>query len=325
MPDNDGLIDCNDPQCIRPEVGSYCSPSQLEAYCYNGSDEDADTLLDCDDYYCQFVGMCLATGTAIPTPGRSTQPPIENCSDGLDNDLDGRVDCADFNCKTATHCTTPQGANGTLEDCTNYIDNNDDDSYADCADYDCHLQRNTLCIAEQCFNGADDDGDGLVDCADSQCLIFCGGAGSGGVSVPVMEAHSLQTFPGTGMVATGSAPLCQMGFGVSKQYFVQQGVTLSEEANVGLDENFVSIEGISIVSEGTAFDDSLNQVATYQGEGKTYLFDEFIDTYDDKALFDVTAPAGLFKKVPNAAIFYYQGATDLILNTASVRQILINA
>jgi len=102
-------------------------------------------------------------------------------------------------------------------------------------------------------------------------------------------------------------------------------VTLSEEANIGLTTNFVSIEGVSIVSEGTAFDESLNQVATYQGKGKEYLFDEFINKYLAKALFEVTAPVGVFKKVPNAAIFYYQGSQDLTLNTSAVRNLLIQA
>ncbi|MDP2670668.1 MAG: hypothetical protein Q8O99_07380 [bacterium] len=176
--DADGLTDCDDPQCIRPEVGSYCPPTDLEASCHNGSDDDNDDLIDCADYYCQIVSICLATGAVIPDPGRPTQPPTENCSDGIDNDLDGRIDCADFNCKTASYCTTSQGNNGILEDCTNYVDNNDDDSYADCADYDCHAQRSSLCIAEQCFNGIDDDGDGAIDCDDSQCSLFCGGAGS---------------------------------------------------------------------------------------------------------------------------------------------------
>jgi len=38
---------------------------------------------------------------------------------------------------------------------------------ADGADPDCAGK-----VAEQCANGADDDGDGKIDCADSDCASF---------------------------------------------------------------------------------------------------------------------------------------------------------
>ncbi|MGR3310341.1 MAG: hypothetical protein ACUZ77_06155, partial [Candidatus Brocadiales bacterium] len=50
------------------------------------------------------------------------------------------------------------------EDCTNGIDD-DGDGLVDCNDSDC-----PPCSTEDCTNGTDDDGDGLVDCLDPDCL-----------------------------------------------------------------------------------------------------------------------------------------------------------
>lgn len=64
----------------------------------------------------------------------------------------------------------------TCEDCTNGIDDNGD-GLVDCADPDC-----PPCSSEVCNNGVDDDGDGLVDCDDPDCFgIGCPEVCTGGL------------------------------------------------------------------------------------------------------------------------------------------------
>ncbi|MHC5111546.1 MAG: choice-of-anchor Q domain-containing protein, partial [Planctomycetota bacterium] len=55
---------------------------------------------------------------------------------------------------------------GCLEDCDDGIDN-DLDGPIDCADTDC--AGDPACLAEDCFNGVDDDLDGQDDCTDLDC------------------------------------------------------------------------------------------------------------------------------------------------------------
>ncbi len=62
------------------------------------------------------------------------------------------------------------GGNSKLkdEDCTNGIDD-DKDGRVDCADSDCVLHVACLASTENCTNGIDDDGDDHADCADADC------------------------------------------------------------------------------------------------------------------------------------------------------------
>jgi hypothetical protein len=63
-----------------------------------------------------------------------------------------------------------QTALGDLEDCVNGVDDNGD-GLADCEDPQCVGHAACLGMREMtCANGADDDGDGLVDCEDPDCL-----------------------------------------------------------------------------------------------------------------------------------------------------------
>ena len=81
--DNDGAIDCSDPDCA-----SECVPGGAEI-CGNGVDDNNDGLTDCADA----TSCGAACGVA------------EVCNDFTDNDLDGLTDCADINdCASAPEC-----------------------------------------------------------------------------------------------------------------------------------------------------------------------------------------------------------------------------
>ena len=106
--DQDGLADCNDPDCAQS-----CQGSKPED-CSNGVDDDQDGLTDCADPDC---------AQACQNPGS------ENCFNNSDDDGDGLVDCADPDCAQA--CQNPGS-----ENCFNNSDD-DGDGLVDCADPDC--------------------------------------------------------------------------------------------------------------------------------------------------------------------------------------------
>jgi hypothetical protein len=100
--------------------------------------------------------------------------------------LFGGHDAADLFSDTWTY-----GFDSSFPDelCYNGIDD-DGDGLFDCADPDCTLWPSCQ-PGELCANGADDDGDGLIDCADPNCGGFaCGAMGqtcSAGVCGPPID------------------------------------------------------------------------------------------------------------------------------------------
>ena len=167
--------------------------------CFNGIDDDGDSFVDCLDADCagaQDVG-CDTGLPGICGGGKVTcvdlaaqcvqnnQPVPEVCDDGIDNDCDGFIDAAD------SDCIQPP-----VEDCFNGIDD-DGDSFVDCLDADCAGAQDVGCdtglpgicgdgkvtcvdlaaqcvqnnqpVPEVCDDGIDNDCDGFIDAADSDC------------------------------------------------------------------------------------------------------------------------------------------------------------
>ena len=150
--DEDGLIDCDDPDCVfgstqcgedvplipnlEPEEGITC---------HDQIDNDDNGQFDCGDPACNAVleNCC------------SREFSDETCSDGLDNDGNGYVDCEDFGCRNdpfgfVTVCDTfssggsdcvPTGAGTetTLAECSDGLDN-DCNGYTDCDDFACYVR-----------------------------------------------------------------------------------------------------------------------------------------------------------------------------------------
>ncbi|MGM0596152.1 MAG: hypothetical protein ACQES9_03860 [Myxococcota bacterium] len=80
--DDDGLVDCEDPDCIDLPV---CK----EEICDNNIDDDGDGLVDCEDPDCEV--FCA---------------PPEQCDNNIDDDLDGKIDCGDSDCIGDPACQT---------------------------------------------------------------------------------------------------------------------------------------------------------------------------------------------------------------------------
>jgi hypothetical protein len=122
----------------------------------------------------------------------------ENCTDGIDNDLDGLIDCADPDCginatAAAANATcgningqvtiVPSSGSGSYEYSANNSTWQVSNSFTsvapgshtyyvrNAADNSCPVTVGASVAdgCENCTDGIDNDGDGLVDCADSDC------------------------------------------------------------------------------------------------------------------------------------------------------------
>jgi glucose/arabinose dehydrogenase len=229
--DGDGHTDCADADCAGAAV---CLPHETD--CANGLDDDGDGLTDCADADCAGTAGCAPTCPAddafepndtsaaayvlagsgslgaivcahdddwyaVPAAAGCTVTLDLHFTNALGNlnlrligangaQLGGAYGSGDGERISAVATTTGlqrvhvygfQGASnvyvldvlvtcpGAVEaDCANALDD-DGDGLVDCADPDCVAGPVCVVPPEQCTNGVDDDGDGLTDCADPDC------------------------------------------------------------------------------------------------------------------------------------------------------------
>ena len=90
--DGDGLIDCNDPDCV---ASNECT---IEI-CDNGIDDDGDGWIDCSDTECYNLSFCL-----------------EICDNGIDDNGNGLIDSDDPQCSTSSGVTGGLESNRRLSD-----------------------------------------------------------------------------------------------------------------------------------------------------------------------------------------------------------------
>lgn len=161
--------DCGAGWECRPQLvgGGRChkAGSCLDAEACNGLDDDCNGAVDdgfdlsSDSAHCGACDHPCRVGTSCL--GSSCRE--ASCDDGLDNDLDGRADCTDEAC-LGLACTPPDGGHcGALR-----TDGGQPDADAG-VDGGQTLQRGCFPPEHVCDDGADDDGDGLVDCGDPDC------------------------------------------------------------------------------------------------------------------------------------------------------------
>ena len=117
----DGTCDPGEDEC---NCSSDCGTPPAEI-CDNGSDEDCDGDVDCDDADCTSDPACQSSsfcgdGTCDPDEDQcncsndcGTPPATEtNCSDGINEDCDANTDCADPDCSGDPACPSclPNGS-----------------------------------------------------------------------------------------------------------------------------------------------------------------------------------------------------------------------
>ncbi|MDM8516317.1 MopE-related protein [Desulfobacterales bacterium HSG16] len=147
--DCDGLIDCRDPSNCSDDSAcvTVCTDNDGDGYFTQAGCGDHPGQIDCDD------------GDSQVYP-RSIE---DNCSDNKDNDCDGFIDCADSDCvgnSVCKECTDKDGDNYFAEaGCGTEVDCKDSDPAIHPGDPE-----------TSCKDGIDNDCDGFIDCADSDCV-----------------------------------------------------------------------------------------------------------------------------------------------------------
>ncbi|MFH2008418.1 MAG: hypothetical protein ABI333_17665 [bacterium] len=140
--------------------------------CENGSDDDGDGLVDCDDPDCDGTPACI----------------FELCDNGLDDDGDGLADCDDPDCAAQPPCLPPETCGNGLDD--------DGDGLVDCADVDC--AGTAACVGSDCVVndnlGLLERGDVVVGLFDTNLATDDNDCSCGGDGPEVVFAFELQTF-----------------------------------------------------------------------------------------------------------------------------------
>jgi hypothetical protein len=132
------------PVCV-PTPGQ----ESTETSCNDGVDNDCDGFTDAADSDC--------APTCVPN-----ETPEATCDDGIDNDCDGLFDCDDSNCTDDPACQTGMA-------CTDYPDKGSCQNDPACEWIGSPKNGSCQDAAEVCNDGIDNDGDGAIDCADSDC------------------------------------------------------------------------------------------------------------------------------------------------------------
>lgn len=187
--DQDGQTDCDDSDCAA-------APGCFEICNNGGIDDDNNGSADCLDSACSADPVCtdpasdgdgdgVANGSdncaAISNPGQEDTDndgignacdTFENdCSNGISDDDDAAVDCGDSNCAGDPACTDTDtdGIPDSVDNCLSVANPLQEDTDGDGIGNACDTTEGV------CNNGKDDDNDGDIDCADSECAatIIC--------------------------------------------------------------------------------------------------------------------------------------------------------
>lgn len=209
--DADGLTDCadddcsTDSYCVDYDLDGYnvyendCDDYDPLTYpgttevCDDGIDNNCNGLVDCADDGCTADIACTLTCTDTDSDNYYVEPKgcdnevgflgYDDCNDNdasiwlyssyyQDNDEDGYGSSQEAG-QACTGGTPQQGYALNGDDC----DDSDDTIHlgatevcGDSIDQNCNGVDK---ICEVCDNGIDEDGDGLIDCADNDCDVVC--------------------------------------------------------------------------------------------------------------------------------------------------------
>jgi hypothetical protein len=212
--------------------GMTCATKKANgAACGRAAECTSNQCVDgvCCDMAC--AGRCMACNVAGQIgkcrPAAPGSDPRNDCNDdgSAGCDQDGTCDgagacrlyqtgqmCAVAACSngTATAARTCDGAGtcrpGTTTSCMAYVCNTNGTCRTTCSSpshcapgHSCNPQGSCVPVAEICSNGADDDGDGKIDCADSDCTTHvCAPTAPAGWTGPVAMRDDL----------TSASPAC---------------------------------------------------------------------------------------------------------------------
>ncbi|MDI7268397.1 MAG: hypothetical protein QME96_10415, partial [Myxococcota bacterium] len=240
--DADALVDCADPDCGD-------DPACFESACGDSTDNDGDGSTDCADFECVGATECAGgTGVVGDPCAAHTDCVAGACFDERSIGWAGgyclvyspTTDCTSLSCPAGSRCVAfgPAGPWACLDGCTATADcrpghacrDSDGDRVPDVCVGGCTDSAQCTATAhctgspatpgscrmppEVCDNSADDDGDTLADCADTDCAFHaaCGttpvalaGGNTCAVAVPIpLPAGERGATAVTGTLATAN-------------------------------------------------------------------------------------------------------------------------
>ena len=175
--DNDGYFTDGSGLGNDPDNNDPCNPDNTVAACDSDGDGVPNGLDACPTYAGSEANGCDLTEVS--------------CTDGIDNDGNGRIDCADDACSNSSVACgmdndndgyytngagsglDPDDTNPCIPDNTVLACDTDGDGVSDgidaCPAYAGSEPNGCDSTETLCTDGVDNDGDGLVDCSDSDC------------------------------------------------------------------------------------------------------------------------------------------------------------
>ena len=235
--DGDGAADCADDDC---DAHANCQITAPEL-CANALDDDGDGDLDCDDADCAIERDCFdytgALGAACRTNADCTDAGAQ-CGTEIELGLPGGYctkACSIMNpCALGSTCITDRSGTGTCAktcasatdcrigyQCTTPAGASANVCNPSCRrDWQCRDTRvcstNTgLCTAQElCLTAGDDDGDGAINCADSNCAAetVCGCVEDDRYNVQWTTAFALDLADATPLTGSICGPTYQDWF-----------------------------------------------------------------------------------------------------------------
>jgi hypothetical protein len=138
-----GLIDTQDPTAVGCPTTPTCTDADADGFAFEG-------------------GACGPEDCADDNPAVNPGA-VENCTNGTDDNCNGLIDAQDpaaVGCATTNTCTDTDGDGYAIEggEC-GPVDSDDGDPAVNPA------------ATEDCANGSDDNGNGLIDGADPACAV----------------------------------------------------------------------------------------------------------------------------------------------------------
>lgn len=191
--DNDGLIDCADSDCANFEACKETEPCNCPAGVAPVCGADGK----------MYASICLAECAGVEVVPCTN--PTEICNNNVDDDNDGLVDCEDPDCSGAEICMDNMNPCDACPTVISPVCGADGKMYNNACLAACAEVEIVPCSEDQeiCDNGIDDDNDGFIDEADSDCMPIDGAnitfgevSGSVGdsVKVPVYLAGCANLF-----------------------------------------------------------------------------------------------------------------------------------
>ncbi len=125
-------------------------------------------LLRCSDSSGSSGGTDQGTETMTDDTGSGESGESTDDTSPEESTASGTVELTDTGSETEEDTVFTPGGVNTGEVCGNQVDD-DEDGYMDCADSECVGDASCVATDEVCDDGVDNDLDGRVDCADADC------------------------------------------------------------------------------------------------------------------------------------------------------------